>query len=305
MNTIAADILGTVHRLVHEFAMSFIPEELAPGHGVDPEAALTAFGFNRLESTVYCELLRQSPATGYRLGQRLGRAPSNIYQALKALMQKGAIVESGTADATSYVPVPPEQLFAGLRQSFTTQTDVALEALRHVHRPPTAEVLSQLRTAQQVIERARSMIDGARHTVIFDMVPDLLDLLAPEMNAARARGIEPVGIAYREADAGPTMPFKGEPAGSVRKRWPGLGIIVVTDATEQLVAQVSADMTQVLNAIYSDSAFLSCIMHGLLHSDVRLNALNSELPGRVPPSPLDAYTLKAARPPGLNAMLVE
>lgn len=269
---------------------------------VEPDAALTAFGFNQLESMVYCELLRQSPATGYRLSQRIGRAPANIYQALKALLQKGAVLEeSDAADATSYVPVPPDQLFASLRSGFMTRTEAALEALREVRNPPKQDTLSQLRTASQVIERARAMIDNARQTIIFDMVPELFDLLAPELRAAEARGLSLVGIAYRAADVSPTMPFKGEPEGAVRKRWPGLGMIVVTDASEQLVAQISDDMATVMNAIYSDSPFLSCIMHGLLQADIRLVALRGEC--EVADSPLDAFTLKAARPPGLHAML--
>lgn len=280
------------------------PDAAGPSaNGIDPDSALTLFGFNKLEAIVYSDLLRQSPATGYRLGQRLGRAPSNVYQALRVLQQKGAVLESSSGDAASYVPVPPEQLFATLRHTFATQTDGALEALRNVHKAPAGEVLSQLRSVQQVVERARSMIDGAQRTLIFDMVPEFQDLLGAEIAAARARGVEPVGIAYRPQDATSTMPLKDEPPGSVRKRWPGLGIIVVTDATEQLVAQVSTDMTQVLNAIYSDSAFLSCIMHGLLHSDIRLNALHRELATPLPASPLDDYSLKAARPPGLRVML--
>lgn len=271
---------------------------------MEPDTALTAFGFNQLESIVYCELLRQSPATGYRLAQRVGRVPANVYQSLKALAQKGAIIEeSDAANATSYVPVPPDQLFAGLRHDFATRSASALAALDTVRRPPEQGTLAQLRTASQVIERARSMIDAARETVIFDMVPQLQDLLGPEISAARDRGLLVGGIAYRIDDAGPTMPFKGEPVGSVTKRWPGLGLILVTDACEQLVAQISADMTQVLNAVYSDSPFLSCILHGLLQADIRLVALRTSMAGAVPASPLDALTLMAARPPGLQTML--
>lgn len=271
---------------------------------MEPETALTAFGFNQLESVVYCELLRQSPATGYRLAQRVGRVPANVYQSLKALMQKGAIIEeSDAANATSYVPVPPDQLFASLRRQFAMRSETALAALDQVHRPPDQDTLAQLRTASQVVERARSMIDGAREIVLFDMMPELQDLLAPEIRAARARGVLVGGIAYRREDAGDTMPFKGEPEGSVARRWPGLGLILVSDASQQMVAQISTDMTGVLNAVYSDSPFLSCIMHGLLQADIRLVALRTETPNGVAASPLDAFTLRAARPPGLQAML--
>lgn len=270
----------------------------------EPEAALMAFGFNQLESTVYCSLLRESPATGYRLAQRVGRVPANVYQALKALVQKGAIlVESDAADATSYVPVPPEQLFATLRSAFARRSNDALDALRTVNRAPTRETLSQLGTTSQVLERARSMLDSATETILFDAVPDLYDLLRPHFDQARERGVLVGGIAYRPEDADETMPFKGEPAGEVTRRWPGLGLILVSDACQQLVAQISRDMTGVLNAVYSDSAFLSCLLHGLLQADIRVEALRVSIGTPLPPTGLDRLALQAAAPPGLRALL--
>lgn len=269
---------------------------------VDNDTALTDLGFNRLESMVYCELLRRSPATGYRISQEIGRAPANIYQALKALLQKGAVlVESDAADATSYVPVPPDQLLAALRSDFAERSDAALAALRRIQRPARQETLSQLRTAAQVLEQARSMLGSARETVVFDCIPRLYDLLRADFDRARDRGVIVAGIAYRAEDAGPMMPFKGEPESAVRERWPGSGLILVTDGNQQLVALIGHDMVSVLNAVYSDGTFLSCIMHGLLQADIRLVALSGEK--AVPAAPLDAIALLAARPPGLRALL--
>ncbi len=49
------------------------------------EEELVALGFTESEARVYCELLRGSPATGYRLAQALGKAPPAIYKALASL----------------------------------------------------------------------------------------------------------------------------------------------------------------------------------------------------------------------------
>ena len=271
---------------------------------MEPDTALTGFGFNQLESAVYCELLKRSPATGYRIAHEIGRAPANIYQALKTLMQKGAIlIESDAADATSYVPVPPDQLLAALHSTFTEKSARALSALRQVERPSRQETLSQLRTAPQVLERAKSMLAAARETIIFDCLPRLYDLLRDDFEKARTRGVAIAGVAYRRGDVGPTMPFKGEPENAVADRWPGSGLILVADGNEQLVALIADDMMSVLNAVYSDSPFLSCIMHELLQADIRLVALRSAPGDTVPVSPLDAFSLQVARPPGLRSLL--
>ncbi|MFK3891262.1 TrmB family transcriptional regulator [Sphingomonas sp. NPDC079357] len=270
----------------------------------EPESALTALGFNQLESNVYCELLRQSPATGYRLAQRLGRAPANVYQALNALTQKGAILdESDSGEAATYVPVPPAQLLASLRHGFDERIQTALTTLQSVHAPPPEETLSRLRTVPQTIERARAMLASVQQTVMLDMMPPLYDLFKADLVAAQKRGVQIAGIAYRREDVSATMPYKGQPPAEVVARWPGLGMILVTDASEMLLAQVRLEPAHVLNAVYTDSRFLSCVIHGLLQTDIRLVALRAEGPEAVPPSPLDALELRRAQPPGLAALL--
>ena len=143
-----------------------------------------------------------------------------------------------------------------------------------------------------------------RCTVLKCYVRFLYDVLRPDIDAARARDVKVAGIAYRSDDVQPAMPFKGEAKEAVGRRWPGLGLILVTDASAQLVAQVSLDMTEVLNAVYSDSIFLSCIMHGLLAADIRLVQLRSDPAYEVPSFPaIDAMALHAAKPPGLRTLI--
>jgi sugar-specific transcriptional regulator TrmB len=266
---------------------------------VDPAAALATMGFTQLESLIYCELLRNAPATGYRLSQLVGKAPANIYQVLKALTQKGAIVASNDREeATSYIPVPPEQLLAGIRHGFEERYDAALAALESVHAPTTDETVYQLRTVAQVMERTRAMLSDAKEVVILDFFPALYDVMREEVDAARARGVLVAGIAYRPEDEQPTMPYNGEAADLVEIRWPGLGLILVVDGCQQLIAQLSKDMTQVLNAVYTDSVFLSCVFHSAVAADIRLVALRKD-----PSDPLKILSLQRSTPPGLRTML--
>ena len=45
--------------------------------------ALTDLGLNNLEANVYLALLKEPGTTGYRVGKTLGKAVSNVYQALE------------------------------------------------------------------------------------------------------------------------------------------------------------------------------------------------------------------------------
>jgi sugar-specific transcriptional regulator TrmB len=265
---------------------------------MDVSETLLGFGFTQVEALVYCQLLRDSPATGYRLARQVGKSPTNIYQTLNGLLQKGAISEiEGEGSTTTYVAIPPAQLLSGLATAFKDRHDAALIALEGLHRPPTDETVSQLRTVAQVLERARAMLRGAGETLIFDMVPAVYDLMRPDLDAARARGLRVAGIAYRAADACALMPFNGEQPADVTRRWPGLGMILIADGRELLVAQLSRDFERVLNAVYSDSEFLSAVMHSAVSSDIRLVALAPD-----GTDPLGILALRRSPPPGLRTL---
>ncbi len=263
---------------------------------MDATTALSGFGFTQLEALIYCELLRNAPATGYRLARDVGKAPPNVYQTLKSLVQKGAIVVAEEdKGAASYLPVPPGQLFAAIKSDFTQRHDAALALLEAIHTPAAHESVYQLRHVGQVFEQARTMIERATEVVTFDMVPVILDRLRPALEAATARGVRTVGIAYRPEDARPTIPFNGERPADVEGRWPGLGLILITDGREQLIAQISRDMESVLNAVYSDSIFLSSVLHSAVTSDIRLVALRVDRS-----DPLADLSLQRTAPPGLR-----
>ncbi|MEG8038511.1 helix-turn-helix domain-containing protein [Sphingomonas sp. LR60] len=265
-----------------------------------PNTALSAFGFTDLESSLYTELLRQAPATGYRLSQRVGKAPANVYQALKVMEQKGVLLASNSSDPVTYTPIPPAELFASLRRDFDRRHTEALSSLSAVYQPTRAEEFFQLRSVAHVVERVRAMIAEAREIVLFDLFPAVFDLFAEDMEAARARGVTVAGIAYREEHAGPTVPFNREAASFVGEGWPGVGVLVVADGAQQLMAQLSLDMEHVLNGLWSDSIFQSCFLHSYVAAHIRLVAFRAD-----PSDPLRELSLQQAQPPGLQMLMAQ
>lgn len=266
---------------------------------IDPEAALLGLGFTQVESHVYCELLRSAPASGYRLANLVGKAPTNTYAALRTLIQKGAVVSSGGPnEALTYTAIPPAQLLSQLRSTSDQRFDAALTALEGVYVPAKDENFYQLKTVPQVMERMKAMLAAAREIVLFDFFPEFYDLFRAEFDELRARGVMVAGLAYRPDDALPTMPYNDEGADLVRSRWPGLGATLIVDGSQQLVAQVSRDQSEVLSAVYSANVLMSCIFHSSLAADIRLSALLGD-----PSDPLKILSLQRSVPPGLRTIL--
>lgn len=264
---------------------------------MDADEGLVALGFTEVEARVYCELLKGAPATGYRLAQALGKAPPSIYQALASLEHKGAVlVEEG--EPRSFRPVPPDEVLAALQRGFETRKREAADALRKLHAPVQDDRIYHLKSIAQVMERARTMIAGATELVLFDLFPPPFDALSPVLTEASARGVSVAGLVYAETPRVPFTCVRSTDAGFVRERWPGAQLTLVVDAREFLVALLTPDGTGVMQAIWSDSVYLSCLQHSGLSAEVRLNA-----PPQARSRLSRSVSLTASSPPGLRQLV--
>lgn len=261
--------------------------------------ALLPFGFTELESRVYCALLSQSPATGYKLARAVGKAAANTYQALAVLVQKGAVI-GDESEPRSFRPVPPAELFSRLRQSFDAQAQVAEQRLSALFAPSPEDRLYQLKNLPQALERARTLIAGARETLLFDLFPMPLAQLRPELDAAHARGVRVGGTTYEPLGAEAAFTHLLSPgAGFVAERWPGHQITLIADGREVLLALVAPDGLSLHHGFWSDSAYLACLHHSGLAAEMRLSAALAE--GAA--DPLHRFGLLSAAPAGLRGLV--
>jgi len=261
------------------------------------EKALMALGFTEIEARLYCELLASAPATGYRLAQAVGKAPANVYQALSSLEQKGAIVVDEGA-AKSFRAVEPDELLSSIAAGFSEHQQAAKAALKRLHVPAPADKIFQLRKASQVLTRARRMLAKAREIILFDLFPEPLQALRPDLARAAARGVKVAGIVYspEATDEFLCLPAHGQPR--MPENWPGSQLTLVTDAREFLVALLSDDLTEVRHGFWSDCVYLACLQHSGLSCEVRLSALSLQKQ-----DPLAKLALLSSMPSGLRELL--
>lgn len=263
-----------------------------------PETALAELGFTETEARLYCELLRGGPATGYRLAQAVGKAPANAYQALSALAQKGAVlVEEG--EPRTFRAARPEELLAALAAGFDRRRTAAEQALSDLAGPEDDERIYQLKSAEQALQRARAMIGAAREIILFDLFPGPFAELRPALEQAALRGVAVAGLVYAATEAGPGVVCVTSPgAGVVGRRWPGAQLTLVADAAETLTALLPPDGAGPTRAVWSDSAYLACLQHNGLASELRLSALAPD-----DDDPLAHLSLLHAAPRGLRRLI--
>jgi sugar-specific transcriptional regulator TrmB len=229
--------------------------------------ALVRLGFTALEAEAYTWLLGEPGATGYRIAKGIGKPVANTYKALESLQHKGAILVEEDEHRVCRA-VPAEELLQQLERGFAADRGEAARALAKVAGSDGDDRVYALRTAAQVMERARTMLRSARRIVLIDGFPGALAALRPEIAAATQRDVDVAIKAYRPIELGAAEVFLAPDGDEVVARWAGEWMNLVVDGTEHLLAMFDPTLTEVRQAIWSGSPYLSWIYHCALAAEL-------------------------------------
>jgi len=223
-------------------------------------ALLHNLGLTELEAEVYTALAGQSPMTGYAVARALGKPTANVYKAVEALGRKGAVlVEDG--DTRLCRAVPPDLLLTRLEETAARDIAEARELFAEAAPPAADERVYRLETPGEVIARAIEMLDRAEKFAVVDAFPTALNAIAGAVERAASRRVR----VFVEAYAPCTIPGADlvvvEHGPVTLDRWRSEQLNVVVDGREHVAALLSHDMSTVHQAIWSDSLYLSCLMH--------------------------------------------
>jgi sugar-specific transcriptional regulator TrmB len=273
----------------------------------DAIQALVRLGFTALEAAAYTWLLGEPGATGYRIAKGIAKPVANTYKALESLQHKGAIVVEEDENRMCRA-VPAEELLQQLERGFAADRSDAARALARVAGRDGDDRVYTLRTAPQVLERARIMLRNARKVALVDAFPGALAVLRAEIMAAASRGIDVAIKAYRPIDLGKAETFVPPDAGRVLARWQGEWLNLVVDGAEHLLALFDTSLTEVHQAIWSGSPYLSWMYHGALSAELVMAAVGTLALGAPQQGRLRALTkrfdaLVSPDAPGCRALM--
>lgn len=228
----------------------------------DASQILVPFGFTSLESEIYTFLLGESPATGYRVGQALGKAAANTYKAIESLHQKGAVlIEEGTSRLCR--AVPSSELLARLTRDFEWRRAEAELMLANLDSEGGDDRIYALRSRAQVIERARHMLGTAEIVVLLACSNHIVDQLGDAIASCVKRPVNvvlmcPEPVRIDKVDS--AVYSNPSPLDEIR---------LVTDGSEFLLGQFVAGREEVAQASWSKSPYLSICMHRGLSAELQ------------------------------------
>lgn len=273
----------------------------------DVTEALVELGFTGLEAEVYTALLQQSPSTGYRIAQALGKPVANTYKIIESLHKKGAVIVDEGENRLCRA-VPADELLGQMERRFQKNKRRAAKALSRIQTVSADDRVYQLRSFEQVMARCRRMLADSRQIALLDIFPLPLAELRPDIEAAAGRGVK-LGLKVYQPTEIERIELFVEPAGeSVLSHWPGQWVNIVVDDTEFLLAFLTQDCESVHQAVWSNSAYLSWVYSSALASELIMAGLQQLIEQgvsmKVLQNSLKKYLdLKPAETPGYQIIL--
>jgi len=164
--------------------------------------SLSELGFSTNEARAYKGLLFESPATGYEIAQRAGIPRSAIYAVLKRLEDEGMVARVEETPAR-YAPLPPSDLLGVLRRRFDRSIDGLDASLRRLRPPPPPVDLWNVSGYNEVIERARTLIESAEEHIFCSIWRREASRLRPAFEAAAKRKVKIITFSFCALDEQP------------------------------------------------------------------------------------------------------
>jgi HTH-type transcriptional regulator, sugar sensing transcriptional regulator len=218
-------------------------------------------GLNLLEAEIYLFMLPQPPLTAYKIAKHLGKPSANVYKAVDTLALKGGlVVEDGTSRTCRVIP--PRIFLRRAEQDFHEVSLEAQAALKDIEIWPIDEHVYRVNSVEQVYAYCREMIEKAKSVVVIDAFPLPLNRIAFLAKAAAKRGVEVFVEAYENIEIDGAQITLVPVADKVISQWSAQQLNVVIDGTENLMALFTRDGSDILQAYWSNSLYLSCLHHG-------------------------------------------
>lgn len=240
----------------------------------DIEAAdlLQELGFTQLEAKIYTFLLRESPATGYRIAQAIGKPAANTYKALENLGKKGAVMFNHD-EKRVFRAVPHHEVLSHMERRFKDRKESLLNALSTLSEPPADERIYQISSVDEVFERCRSMLNRVQEIAFIDISPIPLKKLIQDIEKCVSRGVDITLKVYEPVEI-PGIKIVEDTLNDQVDHWSGQCVNMVIDVAEYIIGEFSTDGTEVQQAFWSCSPFLTLYYQGGIKREIVLDEIN-------------------------------
>ena len=129
---------------------------------------LVNIGLSDYAIHTYLSLLQHHPVNGSQLSKQSGIPRARIYDILRTLKKHGFVAE---ASKGIFIPLPPDELIKQLRRNYEADLHRFETLAKEIQAPADHDFIWTISGYQQVMDKAREMIDGAREEIYIRLFP--------------------------------------------------------------------------------------------------------------------------------------
>lgn len=242
---------------------------------------LTELGFSAYEARAYVGLLGQEPMTGYALANLTGIPQPKVYETLRRLADKLAVVKIGDEPAR-FVAVPADRLMAQLDTEFRrrlAEAKVGLAEVMHGSRASELRVLRTPRGWPAIAGHAAELISAARRHVYLSAHAAQIAELSDEIARADERGVRVDVLSFGAAGfdlAHGRVLSHSSTTGVIYRHHQARHLAVVADG-EQAMWALAADGTS-WQALAAADPLLAAVVKGYVRHDMYVQQIFAEFP---------------------------
>ncbi|MCD4709164.1 MAG: hypothetical protein K8S62_15685 [Candidatus Sabulitectum sp.] len=229
--------------------------------------ALTVFGLNNLEANVYLALLKEPGITGYRVGKNLGKAVSNVYQALESLVKKGLAILHCEGKDRRYSAVPVKEIISRFKSDLEAKSTNLERELKNLEAPQVDTSIYRIDNQAQLFSKIEALVSQSRSTILLTADPFLVKRVQPSIEQAAARGIKVLVLTFEDMELAGCESLKLTPGKN--GAWPGHWIVMDIDGIQHLIAFFKKPDT-LTHAIWCNDQYVSYWIHFGMLADFTL-----------------------------------
>lgn len=204
---------------------------------------LMEVGFSENEAKVYIALLTENPLTAYETAKRAGVPTSKVYEVVARLSERGAVFEVDHNEKRRYIPLPPDELIASHRTRVETTLNELKEGLNTLSSSRDLSFIRTIHDYGYLIDKARTIIENAEHTLLISICPREMELLYPVLSAAENRNVMIAVVHFGKLSKTVGKMYIHPIESTIFEEKGGQGLIVAADSKEVLFAKNSLNGT--------------------------------------------------------------
>ena len=235
--------------------------------GKNTVRALTDLGLNNLEALVYLSLLKNPGSTGYRTAKNLGKAVSNVYQAMESLARQGFVVLHHDGKDRLYSPVPVDELTARLKSDVDRKAKVLHEELKNLETPPLETAIYKIDNKEQLFNKVETLIRNAQKSILLTADGFFIRQFQEQLEEAGGKDRKVLILGYEKIDFEKCEFLLMDTRG--KSPWPCHWIIIDVDGIQHLIAFFEKPDT-LTHAIWCDDQYVSFWIHFFMLADFTL-----------------------------------